>query len=79
MLRFLTAGESHGTGLEGPPAGPRRAGVRHGRTLAVVVGTTERVRSDTWHREMSPAPGETNQTLTHPWPGHTGAPTPSRR
>src|SRR4051794_23875935 len=110
MLRFLTAGESHGKGLvvivEGLPAGlpftveevqgelarrrlgygrgPRMrfeqdevtllGGVRHGRTLgsplAIEVGNTEWVRSDKWHDEMSPAPGETKAPLTQPRPGH---------
>jgi len=110
MLRFLTAGESHGKGLvvvvEGLPAGLRLTvedvqselqrrrlgygrgprmrfeqdevtllgGVRHGRTLgsplAIEVGNTEWVRSDKWHEEMSPAPGETKQPLSQPRPGH---------
>ena len=110
MLRFLTAGESHGKGLvvivEGLPAGLRLTvedvqvelqrrrlgygrgprmrfeqdevtllgGVRHGRTLgsplAIEIGNTEWVRSDKWHEEMSPAPGETKQPLTQPRPGH---------
>src|SRR5437588_2410942 len=110
MLRFLTAGESHGKGLvvivEGLPAGlpltveevqgelarrrlgygrgPRMrfeqdevtllGGVRHGRTLgsplAIEVGNTEWERSDKWHQEMSPAPGETKAPLTQPRPGH---------
>ena len=110
MLRYLTAGESHGKGLvvivEGLPAGlpitvedvqaelarrrlgfgrgPRMrfeqddvtllAGVRHGRTLgspvAVEIGNTEWVRSDKWHEEMSPAPGQTASPLTQPRPGH---------
>src|SRR3954451_23443149 len=110
MLRFLTAGESHGKALvvivEGMPAGlslnaeegqgelarrrlgygrgPRMrfeqdevtllGGVRHGRTLgsplAIEVGNTEWVRSDKWHEEMSPAPGETKAPLTQPRPGH---------
>ncbi|HVM07070.1 MAG TPA: chorismate synthase [Acidimicrobiales bacterium] len=110
MLRFLTAGESHGRALvvivEGLPAGlpltvedvqrelarrrlgygrgPRMkfeqddvtllGGVRHGRTLgsplAIEIGNTEWVRSDKWHEEMSPAPGETKSPLTQPRPGH---------
>src|SRR5688500_18566207 len=110
MLRFLTAGESHGKGLvvivEGLPAGLRLTvedvqvelqrrrlgygrgprmrfeqdevtllgGVRHGRTLgspvAIEVGNTEWVKSDKWHEEMSPAPGETKSPLTQPRPGH---------
>jgi chorismate synthase len=110
MLRYLTAGESHGKGLvvivEGLPAGlpitvedvqaelarrrlgfgrgPRMrfeqddvtllAGVRHGRTLgspvAVEIGNTEWARSDKWHEEMSPAPGQTAAPLTQPRPGH---------
>ena len=110
MLRFLTAGESHGKALvvivEGLPAGlpltvdevqgelarrrlgygrgPRMrfeedevtlvGGVRHGRTLgsplAIEIGNTEWVRSDKWHEEMSPAPGETQAPLTQPRPGH---------
>src|SRR5437868_15218410 len=110
MLRFLTAGESHGKGLvvivEGLPAGlpvtaeqiqselarrrlgygrgPRMrfeqdevtllGGIRHGRTLgspvAIEVGNSEWVKSDKWHEEMSPAPGETKQPLTQPRPGH---------
>ncbi|HEX7167523.1 MAG TPA: chorismate synthase [Acidimicrobiales bacterium] len=110
MLRFLTAGESHGKALvvivEGLPAGlpltveevqgelarrrlgygrgPRMrfeqdevtllGGVRHGLTLgspvAIEIGNTEWVRSDKWHEEMSPAPGETKAPLTQPRPGH---------
>src|SRR3954447_19832280 len=110
VLRFLTAGESHGKGLvvivEGLPAGlpltveevqgelarrrlgygrgPRMrfeqdevtllGGVRHGRTLgsplAIEVGNTEWERSDKWHEEMSPAPGQTKSPLTQPRPGH---------
>src|SRR3954463_11911532 len=110
MLRFLTAGESHGQGLvvivEGLPAGlsitveeiqaemarrrlgfgrgPRQkfeqdeltliAGVRHGRTLgspvAIEIKNSEWFRSDKWHAEMSPAPGETAAPLTQPRPGH---------
>src|SRR5213592_1715621 len=110
MLRFLTAGESHGKALvvivEGLPAGlsltaeevqgelarrrlgygrgPRMrfeqdevtllGGVRHGRTLgspvAIEVGNSEWVKSDKWHEEMSPAPGQTASPLTQPRPGH---------
>jgi chorismate synthase len=110
VLRFLTAGESHGKALvvivEGLPAGlpltveevqgelarrrlgygrgPRMkfeqdevtlvGGVRHGRTLgsplAIEIGNTEWTRSDRWHEEMSPAPGETAAPLTQPRPGH---------
>ena len=110
MLRYLTAGESHGKALavtvEGLPAhlplrvsdfqgelarrrlgygrGPRMkfeqdevtllGGVRHGRTLgspvAILVGNSEWERSDKWHEEMSPAPGETKSPLTQPRPGH---------
>lgn len=110
MLRYLTAGESHGKALvvsvEGLPAhlrltaediqaelgrrrlgygrGPRMkfeqdevtllGGVRHGRTLgspvAIVIGNSEWERSDKWHEEMSPAPGETKAPLTQPRPGH---------
>jgi chorismate synthase len=110
VLRFLTAGESHGQALvvvvEGLPAGlaftvedvqaelarrrlgfgrgPRQrfevdevtllAGVRHGRTLgspvAIEIKNTEWFRSDRWHAEMSPAPGETSAPLTQPRPGH---------
>ncbi|HZB41392.1 MAG TPA: chorismate synthase [Ilumatobacter sp.] len=110
MLRFLTAGESHGQGLvvivEGLPAGmeitveeiqdemarrrlgfgrgPRQrfeadeltliGGVRHGRTLgspvAIEIKNTEWFRSDKWHDEMSPAPGETKEPLTQVRPGH---------
>ena len=110
MLRYLTAGESHGQGLvvvvEGLPAGlpitveemqgelarrrlgygrgPRMrfeqdeltliGGVRHGRTLgspvAVEIANSEWKRSDKWHEEMSPAPGETSQPETQPRPGH---------
>jgi chorismate synthase len=110
MLRFLTAGESHGRALvvivEGLPAGlpitveevqgelarrrlgfgrgPRMrfeqddvtllAGIRHGRTLgspvAIEIGNTEWARSDKWHEEMSPAPGQTKEPLTQPRPGH---------
>lgn len=110
MLRYLTAGESHGQALvviiEGLPAGlaitvedlqvelgrrrlgygrgPRQrfevdqltliGGVRHGRTLgspvAIEIGNTEWTRSDKWHAEMSPAPGQTQTPLTQPRPGH---------
>jgi len=110
MLRYLTAGESHGQALvvivEGLPAGlaitveeiqvemgrrrlgfgrgPRQrfevddlsllGGVRHGRTLgspiAIEIKNTEWFRSDKWHEEMSPAPGETKDPLTQPRPGH---------
>ena len=110
MLRYLTAGESHGQGLvvviEGLPAGleitveeiqeemgrrrlgfgrgPRQrfevdeltlvGGVRHGRTLgsplAIEIKNTEWFRSDKWHDEMDPAPGETKAPLTQVRPGH---------
>ena len=110
MLRYLTAGESHGQGLvviiEGLPAGleitveqiqaemgrrrlgfgrgPRQrfevdeltliGGVRHGRTLgsplAIEIKNTEWFRSDKWHEEMDPAPGETKSPLTQVRPGH---------
>ncbi len=110
MLRYLTAGESHGQGLvvviEGLPAGlqitvddiqselarrrlgygrgPRQrfevdeltliGGVRHGRTLgsplAIEIKNTEWFRSDKWHAEMDPAPGETASPLTQVRPGH---------
>jgi len=110
MLRYLTAGESHGQGLvvivEGLPAGleitveqiqaemarrrlgygrgPRQrfeadeltliGGVRHGRTLgspvAIEIKNSEWFRSDKWHAEMSPAPGQTEQPLTQVRPGH---------
>src|SRR5215510_3089098 len=110
MLRFLTAGESHGQALvvivEGLPAGlpvtvedvqeelarrrlgygrgPRQrfevdeltliGGVRHGRTLgspvAIEIKNTEWFRSDKWHAEMDPAPGETETPLTQVRPGH---------
>src|SRR4249920_1785806 len=110
MLRFLTAGESHGQALvvivEGLPAGleitveeiqaemarrrlgfgrgPRHrfevdeltliGGVRHGRTIgspvAIEIKKTEWFRSDKWHEEMSPAPGETKEPLTQVRPGH---------
>ena len=110
MLRYLTAGESHGKALtvivEGLPAGlpvvaadienelarrrlgygrgPRQrfekdeitlvGGIRHGRTLgspvAIEILNSEWFRSDKWHEEMSPAPGETRAPLTQPRPGH---------
>jgi len=110
MLRYLTAGESHGQALvvivEGLPAGlpittaeiqgelarrrlgygrgPRMrfeqdeltliGGVRHGRTLgspvAIEIKNSEWFRSDKWHQEMSPEPGQTQQPLTQPRPGH---------
>jgi chorismate synthase len=110
VLRFLTAGESHGQALvvviEGLPAGleitveevqaemarrrlgfgrgPRQrfevddltllGGVRHGRTLgspvAIEIQNTEWFRSDRWHEEMSPAPGQTKSPLTQVRPGH---------
>ncbi|MBU3703650.1 MAG: chorismate synthase, partial [Ilumatobacteraceae bacterium] len=106
MLRYLTAGESHGQALvvivEGLPAGlavteadiqaelgrrrlgfgrgPRQrfevdeilllGGIRHGRTLgspvAIEIKNTEWFRSDKWHKEMSPAPGKTEDPLTRP-------------
>jgi chorismate synthase len=110
VLRYLTAGESHGQALvvivEGLPAGlpvveaditaelarrrlgygrgPRMrfeadeitlvGGIRHGRTLgspvAVEIKNSEWFRSDKWHAEMSPAPGQTETPLTQPRPGH---------
>ncbi len=110
VLRYLTAGESHGQALvvivEGLPAGmpvteaeiqaelgrrrlgfgrgPRQrfevdeilllGGIRHGRTLgspvAIEIKNTEWFRSDKWHKEMSPAPGKTEDPLTQPRPGH---------
>jgi chorismate synthase len=110
MLRFLTAGESHGQALvaviEGLPAGleitveeiqvemarrrlgygrgPRQkfeqdeltliGGVRHGRTLGspvvIEIKNSEWFRSDKWHEEMSPAPGQTKDPLTQVRPGH---------
>ena len=110
MLRYLTAGESHGQALvvivEGLPAGlpvlvediqselarrrlgygrgPRQrfeqdevtliGGVRHGRTLgspvAIEIKNSEWFRSDKWHEEMSPAPGQTKDPLTQVRPGH---------
>jgi chorismate synthase len=110
MLRYLTAGESHGQALvviiEGLPAGlpitvdeiqgelarrrlgygrgPRQkfeqdeltliGGVRHGRTLgspiAIEIKNSEWFRSEKWHEEMSPAPGQTKQPLTSVRPGH---------
>src|SRR5512141_312117 len=49
-------------------------GVRHGRTLgspvAIEIKNTEWFRSDKWHEEMSPAPGETKEPLTQVRPGH---------
>ncbi|MGB0800351.1 MAG: chorismate synthase [Ilumatobacteraceae bacterium] len=49
-------------------------GVRHGRTLgsplAIEIRNTEWFRSDRWHEEMSPAPGETKEPLTQVRPGH---------
>ena len=49
-------------------------GVRHGRTLgsplAIEIRNTEWFRSDRWHDEMSPAPGETKEPLTQVRPGH---------
>jgi chorismate synthase len=48
--------------------------VRHGRTLgspvAIEIKNTEWFRSDKWHDEMSPAPGETKSPLTQVRPGH---------
>jgi chorismate synthase len=110
VLRYLTAGESHGQALvvivEGLPAGlavtvediqaelarrrlgygrgPRQrfevdeltlvGGVRHGRTLgspvAIEIKNTEWFRSDKWHAEMDPGPGETASPLTQVRPGH---------
>ncbi len=109
MLRFLTAGESHGQGLvvtlEGVPAGlevttddiqgelsrrrlgygrgPRMrlerdaltliGGVRHGRTLgspiAIEIANSE-WGTGKWDDEMDPAPGQTQNPLTQPRPGH---------
>jgi len=49
-------------------------GIRHGRTLgspvAIEIKNTEWFRSDKWHKEMSPAPGKTEDPLTQPRPGH---------
>ncbi len=49
-------------------------GVRHGRTigspLAIMIANSEWERSDRWHEEMSPAPGQTKTPLTQPRPGH---------
>ena len=49
-------------------------GVRHGRTLgsplAIEIQNTEWYRSDKWHEEMSPAPGQTAAPLTQVRPGH---------
>src|SRR3954463_5429213 len=49
-------------------------GIRHGRTLgspvAIEIGNSEWVKSDKWHEEMSPAPGQTASPLTQPRPGH---------
>ncbi len=49
-------------------------GVRHGRTLgsplAIEIRNTEWFRSDKWHAEMSPAPGQTEAPLTQVRPGH---------
>lgn len=49
-------------------------GVRHGRTLgsplAIEIRNTEWFRSDKWHAEMSPAPGQTESPLTQVRPGH---------
>ena len=49
-------------------------GVRHGRTIgspvAIEIKNTEWFRSDKWHAEMSPAPGETAAPLTQVRPGH---------
>lgn len=49
-------------------------GVRHGRTIgspvAIEIKNSEWERSDKWHAEMSPEPGETNAPLTQPRPGH---------
>ena len=48
--------------------------MRHGRTLgspvAIEIKNTEWFRSDKWHREMSPAPGQTESPLTEVRPGH---------
>ena len=48
--------------------------VRHGRTLgsplAIEIRNSEWFRSDKWHEEMSPAPGETRDPLTQDRPGH---------
>jgi uncharacterized YceG family protein len=49
-------------------------GVRHGRTLgspvAIEIANTEWTRSDKWHEEMSPAPGDQGNPLTQVRPGH---------
>jgi chorismate synthase len=80
VLRFLTAGESHGRGLavivEGLPAGVPI-------TLEAVQGELARRRlgfgrgpriANTewpkWEEEMSPAPGRSHKPLTQPRPGH---------
>ena len=64
-------------------------GVRHGRTLgspvAIEIKNTEWFRSDKWHAEMSPAPGETKEPLTQVRPAtptspacrSTASPTPA--
>lgn len=49
-------------------------GVRHGRTLgspiSIEIQNSEWFRSDKWHEEMSPEPGQTKTPLTQPRPGH---------
>ena len=49
-------------------------GIRHGRTLgspvAIEIRNSEWSKSDKWHQEMSAAPGQTEQPLTQPRPGH---------
>jgi chorismate synthase len=80
MLRFLTAGESHGPGLvtivEGLPRGLEDeiellGGVRHGRTLgspvAVLIRNTEWPK---WEKIMNPGPGEGGKEVSRPRPGH---------
>jgi chorismate synthase len=50
-------------------------GIRHGRTLgspvAIEIANTEWPK---WTEEMSPAPGQTEQPLTKPRPGHADLP-----
>jgi chorismate synthase len=50
-------------------------GIRHGRTLgspvAIEIANTEWPK---WEREMSPAPGQTEEPLTQPRPGHADLP-----